>query len=311
MSRSKRLVLLFLADLIGLGILLCTFALFHHVLPHRIGNLYGATKKTETVDWSQTFPDKFAPQGVVRHEDNFYQDYYINLTLTTKEEKGVTYHLADFYIRDITVLKTAMAGEEFSTGVADSTLNLSRANNGLLGVSGDYFGIRNRGVVIRNGEVYRKSKAHQICVLYYDGTMETYSFQSFDVERAIAGGAWQAWDFGPALLDATGNAITEFQTGISGENPRIAIGYWEPGHYCLVAVDGRQSHSKGMTLAELAELFESLGCKRAYNLDGGHSAVMTWQGEIFSSPSKPGGRDISDIIYLYTPNWSYRTKEEP
>lgn len=310
MKRSSRLALFFSLDLAVLGIALCIFALFHHVLPQKIGNLYGATKETEIADWAEKFPDRFTTDGSVVSEDGFYKDSEVNVTLTTHTENGVTYYLADVYVRHITSLRTAMAGEVFSTGVADSTLNLSRKSNALLGVSGDYFGIRQRGIVIRNGEVYRKSKAHQICVLYYNGTMETYSYGSFDVEKAIAGGAWQAWDFGPMLLDENGNAIREFDTGIAGENPRIAIGFYEPGHYALLAVDGRQSHSRGMTLAEMATLFEDLGCKRAYNLDGGHSAVMTWKGDVFSSPSKEGGRDISDILYISSPTWTYQGEEE-
>ncbi len=309
-SKGKRLILLFSVDLIILGIALCLFALFHHVLPRKGGNFYGSTMQTEIEDWAEKFPDKFTTDGSVVQGDHFYMDSEVNVTLTTHHENGNTYYVADLYLRHITSLRTAMAGDTFSTGVADSTLHLSRQNNALLGVSGDYFGIRQRGIVIRNGQVHRKTKAHQVCVLYYNGTMETYSFSSFDVEKAIAGGAWQAWDFGPALLDDSGAAIREFDTGISGPNPRIAIGYYEPGHYVLLAVDGRQSHSKGMTLVEMATLFESLGCKRAYNLDGGHSAVMTWQGEIASSPSKAGGRDISDIVYLATDTWSYKGEEE-
>jgi len=310
-SRKKRLVLLFFADALLLGVFLCVFALFHHVLPKSYGNRYGTTLSPDrAADWSEKFPGRFTTDGSVVQSDGFYMDGDINLTLTTHAENGVIYHVADFYIRSITVLRTAFVGEEFATGVAASTLDLSRENNALLGVSGDYFGIRQRGIVIRNGEVYRKTKAHQICVLYYDGTMETYSYASFDVEKAIAAGAWQAWDFGPALLDENGCAITEFNTGISGENPRMGIGYFEEGHYCLVAIDGRQSTSRGMTLSEMAALFESLGCKRAYNLDGGNSAVMTYQGEIYSSPSKKGGRDISDIIYLAAPGYSYQGKED-
>ncbi|MBR5295874.1 MAG: phosphodiester glycosidase family protein, partial [Clostridia bacterium] len=248
-------------------------------------------------DFSLKFPDKFT-SGEIIEEDGFYNDENIHLTLTTHVENGVTYHVADFYIRNVSLLKTAMATEEFTTGIADSVLNMAKRENALLAVSGDYFGIRERGVVIRNGEIYRKTKAHQICVLYANGTMETYSFADFDVEKAIAGGAWQAWDFGPMLLDEKGNAITGFQTGISGENPRVGIGYFEEGHYCLVAIDGRQNSSRGMTLVEMASLFEDLGCKKAYNLDGGHSAVMVYKDETFSSPSKKGGRDISDIVYL-------------
>ncbi len=305
-KQTKRLFLFFLADLILLGIALCVFALYHHVLPRSIGNLYGTVGTRELIDFSEKFPDVFATDGQVLCDEGQYRDENVSLTLTTHVEDGVTYYVADFYLRHVTSLRTAMAAEEFTTGVADSVLNMARENDAVLAVSGDYFGIRQRGIVIRNGEIYRKTKAHQICVLYYDGTMETYSFSEFDVEKAIAGGAWQAWDFGPALLDRDGKAISEFETGIAGENPRIGIGYYEPGHYCLVAIDGRQSHSRGMTLAEMAKLFESLGCKRAYNLDGGHSAVMTYQNQLFSSPSKGEGRDISDIIYL-----APARKEEP
>jgi len=297
-AQIKRLILFFSIDLIVLGVALCTFALFHHVLPRSIGHLYGSTGSGELLDFSEKFPGQFTEKGEAVRGNGVYRDENVSLTLTTHAENGVTYYVADFYIRHITSLRTAMATEEFTTGVADSVLNMARANDALLAVSGDYFGIRQRGIVIRNGQVYRKTKAHQICVLYYDGTMETYSFSEFDVEKAIAGGAWQAWDFGPALLGKDGKAISEFETGISGENPRIGIGYYEPGHYCLVAVDGRQSHSRGMTLAEMSALFEDMGCRRAYNLDGGHSAVMVYENDLFSSPSKGEGRDISDIIYL-------------
>ena len=301
MSKKSRLFLYFSLDLVLLGVFLCIFALFHHVMPRSIGNLYGSsvsTDEAEESDFSSRFPDRFTNDGSVVSEDGFYMDSENNVTVKTVAENGVTYHVADIYVRHVTSLRTAMASDTFTTGVAASVLEMSRENNAILAVSGDYFGIRERGIVIRNGEVYRKTKAHEICVLYYDGTMETYSYGSFDIEKAIAGGAWQAWDFGPALLDFEGCAITEFKTGIAGKNPRVAIGYYEPGHYVLVAVDGRQKHSDGMSLVELAALFESLGCKRAYNLDGGHSAVMTYEGEIYSSPSKKGGRDISDIIYL-------------
>jgi exopolysaccharide biosynthesis protein len=312
MSKKSRLFLYFSLDLLLLGVFLCIFALFHHVLPRSIGNLYGSSisiDEANKLDFSSRFPDRFTTDGSVVSKDGFYMDSENNITLKTVSENNITYHVAEFYVRHITALRTAMASDTFTTGIAASVLEMGRENNAILAVSGDYFGIRERGVVIRNGEIYRKNKAHEICVLYCDGTMETYSYGSFDIEKAIAGGAWQAWDFGPALLDADGRAIKEFKTGIAGKNPRIAIGYYEPGHYVLVAVDGRQKHSEGMSLEELASLFESMGCKRAYNLDGGHSAVMTYEGEIYSSPSKKGGRDISDIIYL-APGSTLDKKEE-
>lgn len=78
------------------------------------------------------------------------------------------------------------------------------------------------------------------------------------------------------------------------------IGYYEPGHYCLVVIDGRQKgYSVGMNFKEMTDLAMSLGLKEAYNLDGGGSAVMTFNGEIISSPSGKGeARRLSDMIVI-------------
>jgi exopolysaccharide biosynthesis protein len=42
----------------------------------------------------------------------------------------------------------------------------------------------------------------------------------------------------------------------------------------MVTVDGRRGASRGMTLAEMGQLMQSLGAKHAFNLDGGGSTVM-------------------------------------
>ena len=83
---------------------------------------------------------------------------------------------------------------------------------------------------------------------------------------------------------------------INDRAPRSAIGYYDPGHYCLVSVDGRQgSYSQGMSLSELSQAMIDLGCKDAYNLDGGQSSMLVFQGDIIGKPYK-GGRSVSDII---------------
>ncbi len=128
--------------------------------------------------------------------------------------------------------------------------------------------------------------------------MKTYSPGEITAEEAIEDGAWQAWNFGPELLASDGSALTDFNTSghVAEVNPRTAIGYYEPGHYCLVVVDGRSAgYSRGMTLDELAQLFSDLGCTAAYNLDGGKSSVMVFNGNIVNQPCD-GGREVSDAI---------------
>ena len=76
-----------------------------------------------------------------------------------------------------------------------------------------------------------------------------------------------------ALLDENGKAQEDFSaSNVENANPRSVLGYFEPGHYCFVQVDGRGSRSKlekgktsrGMELTVLAEFMENLGCKAAY-----------------------------------------------
>ena len=135
-------------------------------------------------------------------------------------------------------------------------------------------------------------------MLYYDGTMRVMPGASFSVEEAIRDGAWQAWTFGPALLDTDGSVLTAFASTnrIISANPRTAIGYYEPGHYCMIVVDGR-GESAGITLPALSQLFHDLGCTAAYNLDGGNSSIMVWQSEVINDPSG-GGRESSDALLI-------------
>ena len=99
--------------------------------------------------------------------------------------------------------------------------------------------------------------------------------------------------------DENGKAKASFRTWpyITESHPRTAIGYYEPGHYCLPVVDGRQDSSRGMFLEEMAGLFEQLGCKAAYNLDGGHCSFMTLQGKVANHPYSPQHK-VEDGIFI-------------
>jgi exopolysaccharide biosynthesis protein len=178
---------------------------------------------------------------------------------------------------------------------------MAENNDAVLTISGDFYGNSEEGVVIRNGVLYRSVvNDADICVLFTDGTMKTYSPEEFDVDEVIQKGAWQAWTFGPELLDGSGNVLSSFNTTsyLNEENPRCALGYIEEGHYIFVVVDGRDvGYSKGATLSELAQIMSDEGCLTAYNLDGGKSAAMVFDGEYVNQPSE-GGRTISDIVYI-------------
>ncbi|MBR4905758.1 MAG: phosphodiester glycosidase family protein [Clostridia bacterium] len=248
--------------------------------------------------------------GFVPREEQFmteteYAGENLHFTVSTITDDELfhhklTYYVTDIYLRDIRCLRTA-AAKDFkpSSSSRDSVARIAKREGALLAISGDMFNAHTNRFVIRNGEVFN-TKTHdnwEICFLYTDGTFEPMTVEAYK-KNGPSKEVWQAWEFGPSLLDADGHALNKFpNSNVKPLNPRCAIGYYEPGHYCFVTVDGRQKHSKGLELFELAKLMEMLSCKAAFNLDGGGSASLYWNGGIYSKPSN-GDRDMSDIVYL-------------
>jgi exopolysaccharide biosynthesis protein len=85
-------------------------------------------------------------------------------------------------------------------------------------------------------------------------------------------------------------------------NPRTAIVIIDKNHYVFVVSDGRTSESEGLSLSELAQFMKSLGVKTAYNLDGGGSSTMYFNGSVVNNPTTGGSktkeRSVSDIVYI-------------
>ena len=258
-----------------------------------------APETADETPMADKFAEKFTDTVVVT--DNSYSSPDISVTVTEEQSADgrITYYLADIYLRDVTSFRTALARDTYGSGFRDSVADMAALNNALLAINGDYYGNTSEGVVIRNGVIYRANRTDcDVCVLYYDGTMKVIPGASFTVEDAVRDGAWQAWTFGPALLDTDGSALTRFSSTnrMISANPRTAIGYYEPGHYCMVVVDGRGT-SAGISLPDLSRLFHDLGCAAAYNLDGGDSSVMVWNGGVVNDPSR-GGRESSDALLI-------------
>ncbi len=261
------------------------------------GDESAAAAGTDDTPISEKFAEKYTDTVTVT--ENSYSSPDLSVTVTEETLGNIRYYLADIYVRDITCFRSALAQNTYGSGFRDSIEDMAILNRALLAVNGDYYGNTTEGVVIRNGVIYRANPTDcDVCVLYYDGTMRVMPGASFSVEEAITQGAWQAWTFGPALLDTDGSVLTSFaSTGrIISANPRTAIGYYEPGHYCLVVVDGR-GESAGITLPDLSQLFSDLGCTAAYNLDGGNSSVMVWNDAVINNPSG-GGRESSDALLI-------------
>ena len=118
------------------------------------------------------------------------------------------------------------------------------------------------------------------------------------MDAIVARHPQQIWYFGPALLGPDGSAKEQFTIGrnVANNNPRSAIGYYEPGHYCFLTVDGR-GDERGISMAELSLLCADMGMTAAYNMDGGASSCMYFAGKNYGQ----NGRGTTDILYITEP----------
>jgi exopolysaccharide biosynthesis protein len=221
----------------------------------------------------------------------------------------VTYYVADVVLTDATTLRSAFAQNKFGTNITENTSNIAADNNAVFAINGDYYGFRDTGIVIRNGVVYRDKGARQGLALYRDGTVRVYDETTTTADELIAAGVWNTLSFGPAILSGgevvAGIENVEVDTNvgnhsIQGDQPRTAIGVIGTNHLVFVVVDGRSSgYSKGVTLPELAQIMKGLGATTAYNLDGGGSSTMYFNGALVNNPLGKGQeRGTSDILYI-------------
>ncbi len=119
------------------------------------------------------------------------------------------------------------------------------------------------------------------------------------VKHIISGGPYLVKN-GEVFVDMTAQKLQ----AIGGRNPRSAIGYTKDNNFIFVAVDGREGSSIGMTLMELANFMQSIGCVGAINLDGGGSTVMYVNGRVVNKPQQTGGIPLSNAIILSKSNQS-------
>jgi hypothetical protein len=85
----------------------------------------------------------------------------------------------------------------------------------------------------------------------------------------------------------------QFDSDITlGRYPRAALGLGE-GRVLAVACDGRADDDAGLTLIELAQLMVDLGARSAINLDGGGSASLVCDGELWNRPREEHGLDLA------------------
>lgn len=249
--------------------------------------------------------------GEVTTTDTSYQDDNISITITTGNTSSTTYYVADITLSSADYLKTALAQDTFGTNITKTTSSIASSKNAIFAINGDYYGANTSGYVIKNGVIYRSTNRqsdYDDLAIHSDGSFGTFNESDTTAQELLDSGVVNTFAFGPTLVSNGQIAVSESEEvgQAMAENPRTAIGIIETDdgslHYIVIVSDGRTDESAGLTLYEMAELMQSYSVTIAYNLDGGGSSTMYFNGKVINNPTTSGNtieeRAVSDIVYI-------------
>ena len=258
-----------------------------------------------------TLPIDFSPGMPVDQKfylsDTVYEDPTLKVKITTGDEKGVLYWIADIEIQDPSQLRTVAAEGFDSKEGTEYGHVLAKRVNAVLAVDGDFFNY-SRGVplILRQGVLFEnqlaRMRGHDILLIDENGDFHCLANpREEDVNKLMKEHKIiNAFYFGPILV-RDGKICESMSTSINASqfSQRVAIA--QTGHlkYRVIVTGPHKRGSKAFKFGEWRRFvagMEDIQC--AYNLDGGDSAVLVFNNHKINDPENSNERQLADIIYF-------------
>ena len=274
-------------------------------------------------DFSAALTDRFLAEGEAPIvTETSYRSHNIAIEITSQRYGNSDVYVADLYIRSLDNFIRYYAQGDWHKA-KNTVPAMAEESGAILALTGDSSQNFRSGWVMGNGQVERDGSeevntVRDIFIVYKNGEMRPLISPTKAQAQALSeetDDIWHIFLFGPSLLDEEGKPYDKqyFEDHVQPHevtyaNPRSVLGYYEPGHYCFVQVDGRKTVSAleadaknaGLRFEDLAAFMESLGCQAAYNLDGGRSSMLWFVDGLISTPAA-ANRTIGDILVIAEP----------
>ena len=246
-----------------------------------------------------------APNPAFYLSATLYEDPSITVSIESGRAYDSYYYAARIRIANATQIRTSLASSNGKD--TQQATRLAKRVNALFAISGDSFGDNKSGAgmyIVRQGAVKRSNPSGYYDLLLIDDKGDFHILREAkkaDVD-AFEGTVVNAFSFGPGLI-IDGEVTAEFEDrgyGPTKRAQRMAVCQVGPLEYlCVVTSGPDHANSTGLTIMEFTQLVAGLGpIQNAYNLDGGTSAWMVWQGEKLNTFGSSKYRNINDIIYF-------------
>lgn len=253
-----------------------------------------------TLSWSPEIEIK--PGSMI----NYYYDESI-LVIQWKEFRNWSLAtFAEVIVKDGSQIRRVLAGNEYRSWDWETPTQMSQRTNAVLGMTGDFYMYRAVGIMAYQGQVYRTDPV-SLHHLFFTDSGEMLLTKSYE----IAGENAQSFvdennvsfslAFGPVIIEngeklpMPNYLVGEFYD----DYPRAAIGEVDPLHFIVMTV-GKEGprENQTVTLPEAQQYIWEKGVHKAYALDGGKTANMTFNGELTNDPRYREERTMSDMFYF-------------
>lgn len=225
-------------------------------------------------------------------------------TLTSHKYGNVPVYFSEVTVKHASQFRRQWANGDYNSKSYQYPSNMFNSSNGVVAMSADFYKHRMYGIIIQYGTVIcdkRGTSILDVLTVDYDGNFKIWRDTELS-KRITEEGAddiMLSFTFGPVLVQ-DGQVVDEshWERQTLGELSttvgRAAIGQLGELHYLLCTVS-----NPGMTCAEMAQTMADKGCIIAYNLDGGQSGTMLFDGKVYNKIAYKGvERAMSDILYF-------------
>lgn len=227
-----------------------------------------------------------------------YSSPTLKIVVQRKKTHGIPYWVAHIKTSGPSQLRSALSHGTYG-GTRQTTSDAVSSNKGIIGVNGSAFSYETGkpsplGMCIKNGKLYGDyATSYSVMAVKKDGTIYTPA-QGLSGKDLLRAGVKDTYNFGPVLIK-NGKAQPAWAE-TAKYYPRTAVGMVKPNDYVLLVTD--TGEYTGLNHWDMVEIFQSFGCKYAYNLDGGGSATLYYNGKVLNKLIGGNERPCGDFLYF-------------
>ncbi len=287
------------------------------VAPAPLHDAYGSTDDPKVISaMFDRFPELVGNEDHVWKEEGDFHGgdfrYYGDETIMFVTWKEIFENhycaFAEVFVADGSQFRRKLAEDTYGSGVQKTASQLANEANAVIAMNGDYYKFRQEGVTVYNRELFRfRPYKLELCHVNSNGDLKfSYAGELADEDAARRyvkdNDILFTLAFGPVLVADGDKHVsgTDYLLGQVGQNySRSAIGQLGEHHYLLMNINYGYG-TQGATIAETANIMYDKGCRQAYALDGGQTAEIVIDNQVYNAIDYGNERAVSDIIYFAT-----------